>query len=784
MSTPGDSLNYDRHDGFDRIKTVNVPPLPADIVEGLKPYELAALAFNIAEFELIDETALAGHKEPRLFFMHRPQSEQMSQVYAVRSPDDKSPERLTYFNTGGGRTITNWTPVLGDNLHGKYRKGGAIFSMDLNGDEVFQLWRYWEDDAQEVPFGPVAGELDNKPGRGRIERLTNDGFKYLRPLISKQGRGNLLVFGSNLENNKDTKIYSVDLSKSGWNPVKIFDNPAGISYPASFSANEQYLIVNRSISNSNIPHYVVDLHNVTAEAKQILLPGIDPTMPVAIRSAQFLRRSGSTNIIFDTDADGDFTSVILYDLTTNSVQHLTNPDPSLRAICPIPWNVALQALTADYALFTANRDGYCDLYRYDMALNEMKPIMLPGQGENILKDIITDEANGRPNTILASITSPHLASSISELALSSSNTLVLKPYVACQTHKPDYPTSSPALIRYKSFDGLSIPAWVYKPTETSEKGKLPCVIYIHGGPTAQVRPSFRVSLNAYILNEMGTALIMPNVRGSGGYGKAYQKADDVFKREDSVKDIGALIEYISSSMPEIDTSRIAVMGGSYGGYMTFACLVHYSSLIRCGVASCGIANWVTFLESTHPSRRAHRRNEYGDESDPNVRKFLESIAPLNHVDDINVPLYISQGEQDTRVPLSEALLMFNKVRAKGLDTWLVVGEQEGHGMADQDRLEFQRHSGYDNVKTVNVPALPRDIVEGLKPYEAAALGFRLCGTEKLTESASGLDAIRFYYQHRPPGERLPQIYSVTGPSDRYPERLTYFNVGSGRVFDA
>ncbi|KZT61962.1 alpha/beta-hydrolase [Calocera cornea HHB12733] len=646
MTTPGENLHYDRHTGFDRIKTVNVPPLPADIVEGLKPYELSALGFGVADFELLDAAALAAGKTPRLFYKHRPPTEQMAQMYSVRGVDDTTPERLTYFSTGGGRTIVSWIPILGDNLRGKYRKGGTIFAMDLNGDEVFQLWRYWEDDAQEETFDPVELEIDNKPGRGRIERLTNDGFKYLSDMVSQSGKGNILAFGSNMENNKETKVYIVDLNRPGWNPVKVYDTPAGAAYPTSFSADERYLIVMRTISSTNISRYIVDLHDLGAGPKQIFLPGIAPEVPVAIKTARFLPRIGSTEILMDTDAYGDFTSVILYDLASGGVHHLTTPDPSLKATCPIPWDVRLGALTSEYGIFAANRDGYCDVYRYDLISKEMKQLTFPGHSRDIVTAFISDDANGRPNSMVASFTSPHFASSISAIDLSNPEQPVMTPYAACQTGKPSHPTSDAALIRYKSFDGLSIPAWVYIPSQATRSGKVPCVIYIHGGPASQIRPSFRVSLNGYIVNEMGIALIMPNVRGSTGYGKTYEKADDVFKREDSVKDIGALLEHIKSSMPEIDASRIALMGGSYGGYMTFACLFHYSPLIRCGVASCGIANWVTFLESTHPARRAHRRNEYGDESNPEVRKFLENR---------------SQGEQDTRVPLSEALIMFDKV---------------------------------------------------------------------------------------------------------------------------
>ena len=190
-----------------------------------------------------------------------------------------------------------------------------------------------------------------------------------------------------------------------------------------------------------------------------------------------------------------------------------------------------------------------------------------------------------------------------------------------------------SLFRYESFDGLEIPAFVYQPdTEPPH----PVLIYIHGGPASQHRPGFSARFQYYV-NELGLAVIAPNVRGSRGYGNEYVSMDDWEKRENSVRDIGALLDWIAVQ-PDFDENSVIVDGGSYGGYMVLACMVQFGDRLLGGSERVGISNFVTFLENTEGYRRDLRRVEYGDERDPEMRKFLESISPLNHVHRINKPL--------------------------------------------------------------------------------------------------------------------------------------------------
>jgi len=229
-----------------------------------------------------------------------------------------------------------------------------------------------------------------------------------------------------------------------------------------------------------------------------------------------------------------------------------------------------------------------------------------------------------------------------------------------------------------------IPAFVTKPGPRF-KAPYPVLISIHGGPEGQARPGLNAS---YSLNELGIALIQPNVRGSVGYGKTYVKLDNAALREDSVKDIGALLDWIRTQ-PDLDASRVCVTGGSYGGYMSLASMVHYSDRLKCGIDVVGISNWVTFLKTTQSYRQDLRRVEYGDERDPKVRAFLERTAPMTNADKIRKPIFVIQGYNDPRVPRSESEQMAQKIRSIGTPVWYMMAKDEGHGFAKKANRDYQ-----------------------------------------------------------------------------------------------
>ena len=255
----------------------------------------------------------------------------------------------------------------------------------------------------------------------------------------------------------------------------------------------------------------------------------------------------------------------------------------------------------------------------------------------------------------------------------------------------------PTLFRYPTFDMRSIPAFIYKPAARAGE-KLPVVIQIHGGPEGQEQPNFNPRRQSWV-NEVGAAVIIPNVRGSTGYGKTYLGLDNAAKREDSVKDIGALLDWVAKQ-PDLDASRVAVVGQSYGGYMSLAVAAHYNERIAGAIDLYGISNWKTFLENTEGYRRDLRRAEYGDERDPKMAAVFEKISPLNMSEKMKKPMMIYQGANDPRVPQSESEQMVAKLRAQGTEVWYVLAKDEGHGVSKKQNAEAVRASEIVFLKKV------------------------------------------------------------------------------------
>ena len=216
--------------------------------------------------------------------------------------------------------------------------------------------------------------------------------------------------------------------------------------------------------------------------------------------------------------------------------------------------------------------------------------------------------------------------------------------------------------------------YVYEP---ATPGPHPVLIILHGGPESQFRPGFDPWIQ-YVVNELGFAVVAPNVRGSSGYGKSYMALDNGTLREDAVKDVGALLVWLGVHSA-FDAKHVVVAGGSYGGYLALATLVNYSDRLRGGVDVSGIVDFVSFLTNTAPYRQNLRRAEYGDERDLDMRSFLRRISPITNADRITRPLLVVHGKNDPRVPVCEADQIVNRLRAKGGEVWYLLAADEGHG---------------------------------------------------------------------------------------------------------
>ncbi len=256
-----------------------------------------------------------------------------------------------------------------------------------------------------------------------------------------------------------------------------------------------------------------------------------------------------------------------------------------------------------------------------------------------------------------------------------------------QLYRLDLATGNVALLTDgKSRNSMGPWSSLYKPPARFT-GKRPVVVVIHGGPEGQSLPYFLGRQN-YLLNELGIALIFPNVRGSTGFGKTFTMLDNGFLREDTYKDINTLFDWIGTQ-PELDASRIGVTGGSYGGHMTLAISTFYSDRIRCSVDIVGMSNLVTFLEHNESYRRDLRRVEYGDERDPKMREFLERIAPMNNIEKIKKPMLVVAGKNDPRVPVSESDQIVAALKKSGTPVWYIMAKDEGHGYQKKANQDYQ-----------------------------------------------------------------------------------------------
>ena len=558
---------------------------------------------------------------------------------------------------GARRQITFFPEPLGS---AQRRPGGSAlsFSMDEGGAEFFQVFLL-------------------EPESGRRRRLTDGTSRNGAVVWSADGTR--MAFYSTRRNGRSNDVWLMD-AEDPESARLALESPDGSWWgPSDFSTDGQRLLVQNYVSVTDSRVHLLDLES----GRQRLLAGGNESRAVHL-GAQFDARDDGIFLL--TDEGSDFTRLAHLDLETGERQIIT---------ADIEWNVEDLALSEDgsRAAFEVNENGISRLYLLDptsrlfrrveqVPVGLMSAIKFSPDGKRLA---MTLETASSPSDVfsLELAEDPLTATGLTRWTFSEVGGLKTESFAA------------PELIHYPSFDGRSIPAFVMKP---EGYGPFPVIVRIHGGPEAQYRPGFSSTYQMWVA-ELGAAVINPNVRGSSGYGKEYVKLDNGARREDSVRDIGALLDWIATQ-PDLDASRVAVYGGSYGGYMVLASLVHYGNRLRAGVEIVGISSFVTFLENTQDYRRDLRRVEYGDERDPEMRAHLEQISPLNNVEKISAPLFVAQGQNDPRVPVTESEQIVSAVRQAGHDVWYMNALNEGHGFRKKENrdlyqqlvmLFFQRH---------------------------------------------------------------------------------------------
>ncbi|GGY46912.1 peptidase S9 family protein [Bacterioplanes sanyensis] len=488
--------------------------------------------------------------------------------------------------------------------------------------------------------------------------------------------GTRLAYQSTRRNGRSNDIWMAEFRGDDRQPKHTLVHAANDGSwwgPAAFSAGDDYLLMQQYTSSTQSAVHLKNLK--TGKAQR--LAG-DDKQPSRNYTAGF--NANYDGIYLLTDRFGEFTQLTHMSLSDGQESVITED---------INWDISGGDMSSDRQTlaFSANVDGLTQVYLLDTASHQYRRL------ENLPMGLVGGLAFSPDDKRLAmSINTRQTATDVFVSDLQGD----LKRWTYSEVGGLDTERFiEPELIRYDSFDGLQVPAFVYKP---HGEGPFPVVISIHGGPESQYRPGFSSTLQMW-LQKLGVAVIAPNVRGSSGYGKDYVAMDNGFKREDSVKDIGALLDWIATQ-PDLDQQRVAVIGGSYGGYMVLASAVHYSDRLKAAVNVVGISNFVTFLKNTQDYRRDLRRVEYGDERDPKMHDFLQRISPNNNVDKIKVPMFVVQGENDPRVPVTEAEQIVKALRESDNLVWYMNALNEGHGYRKKENrdvysqaivLFFQQH---------------------------------------------------------------------------------------------
>ncbi|QDP19330.1 S9 family peptidase [Sphingomonas xanthus] len=525
----------------------------------------------------------------------------------------------------------SWSPN-GDTL---------LISKDSGGDEFFQLYTL---------------------ANGRLNLLTAGG-KSRNGFGAWSHDGKLIGFSSTERNGTDTDLYVMD-PRNPATKRRVAEVRGGGWNIADFAPGNARAVVGEYVSVTKSNLHLLDI------ASGKLVPIGDHAKPIAYGGAQF---APDGTLWVTSDEGSDFQRLGRLDIASGK---FTPVGGAAR------WDVDSFTISKDgrTIAFVTNEAGIARLSLMDVRSSRVRRV------DSLPAGVIggLEFAPWGPlGFTLTSAKSPADAYSLDPA------TLKVTRWTESETGGLD-PNANvePELVEVKSFDGETVSGFLYRPNPRRFPGKRPLIVNIHGGPEGQTRPGF-LGRNNYLLNEQGIAIFFPNVRGSTGYGKRFVSLDNgPFKREDSVKDIGAFLGRLSAD-PALDSDRIAVTGGSYGGYMCYASAIHYADRFRGALCNVAISNFVTFLENTQSYRRDLRRVEYGDERDPTQRAKLEEISPLRRLGEIKAPLFIVQGANDPRVPKSEADQIVKALRDRGQTVWYLVGENEGHGFAKKENQDYQ-----------------------------------------------------------------------------------------------
>jgi dipeptidyl aminopeptidase/acylaminoacyl peptidase len=556
-----------------------------------------------------------------------------TQVFCVVSPGDALHQMMDV-----GERIRRTYPRPGRNQF--------VFEHDNRGNEIYRLTLFDAPTGRVVPVGT---------GQGREE---NARWSH---------GGGSLAFTSDARNGDDRDLYVADVATRA--SARRVLEVTGRVVACDWAHSDARLAAVVLDPQGGIRVVLVDV--ASGRSDEVELSRIARATPDGL----VVRWSGDDRALYwTTSAGSEFRRLARHDLA-NGGTHVLGES--------ISGDVELVDITEDgqRIVLVSNHDGASRIDQFDAATGHLLPgprlragriaaaAFRPGSGELAFQY----ESAQAPSQVYSWIPSV--------------------PRLVAWTHgDPEGmrfgPAAEPEAVLIESFDKRSVPAFVYRPVRKFA-GRRPVLIDIHGGPRAQFRPAFLGGAN-YLLEELGIVLVFPNVRGSSGYGRTYESLDDGARRRDAVSDIGAVLDWVGTQA-DLDASRVALTGGSYGGYMVLAALVRFGDRICAGISRSGISNLVTLIESQSGLVREAARSEFGDERDPLMRTTLNELSPLARADQIRVPLLVVHGMNDARVPRRESEQILAAVRKNGNPAWSVFAKNEGHEFARRENTDYVRY---------------------------------------------------------------------------------------------
>lgn len=555
-----------------------------------------------------------------------------AQVHRVAEPGGRR-SQLTFFSEPV-LDVSSWTSDAGRELF--------TFQMDAGGDEFYQIYSF------DLQTRRSALLTDGKKRNGGGVYSDQAGL-LAYPRVDSDSQGAFTEFRVVDPRDPSTDRLVTKQPGGGWQPTDW--SPDGKRFLA---------LEYRSINDARV--WEVELES--GETRLVAPTGnADGEATIAHGDGKY---AVGDVVYFTSDAESEFHQ--LYRVTDGRREKLTDGD----------WDIEDVALSRDgkWIAYTTNEAGRSVLRILDAATGEH--IATPEIPLGVISGLRWHN-DGR-----------HLAFTLSSASIPGDVFVLergggLERWTFSESSVDTSQFSEPELVEWTSFDGRKISGFLYRPPARFE-GKRPVILNIHGGPESQSRPKYQGETN-YFLNEMGIAVLYPNVRGSQGYGKSFLKLDNGLLREGTHKDIEALIDWVNSR-DDLDAGKIMVRGGSYGGYMTLSAAYRFSDRIACAVDLVGISNLRTFLENTKGYRRDLRRAEYGDERIPELRRWMDETSALHNVDKIRKPLLVLQGANDPRVPKSESDQIVSALERTKTPVWYVVFEDEGHGFRKKPNADF------------------------------------------------------------------------------------------------